>query len=69
MPAHHRNKYDFVVAAGIINNNYVDEKMLQQMLISVKNHGYSMFAARYIFMGDLWYTDYFKMFVRKGRIR
>ena len=27
IPAEHRNKYDFVVAAGLINNNYLDEKI------------------------------------------
>jgi predicted TPR repeat methyltransferase len=55
-PSEHRNKYDFVVAAGLINNNYLDEKIFNQMLIACKNHGFIVFAARYSYLGDYWYS-------------
>ena len=55
-PNQHRNKYDFAVAAGLINNNYLDDKIFNQMLISVKNGGYLVFAARYSYLGDYWYS-------------
>ena len=29
IPMEHRNKYDFVVASGLINNHYLDEKIFQ----------------------------------------
>lgn len=57
MPPHHRSKYDFVVASGLINNNYIDEKIFSQMLICCKNQGYIIFAARYSYLGDYWYAD------------
>ena len=69
MPTQHRNKYDFVVASGLVNNNYMDEKMFQQMMICCKNKGYIIFAARYSYMGDFWYTDRLRSFEKKGRIR
>lgn len=53
----HKNKYDFVVASGLINNNYLDEKLFNQMLICAKNQGYLVFAARYSYLGDYWYSN------------
>ena len=66
---HHRNKYDFVVASGLINNNYIDDKIFQQMLICCKNQGYIIFAARYSFLGDYWYSDHVAKLEKQGRIK
>jgi hypothetical protein len=39
------------------------------MMICCKNLGYIIFAGRYSYMGDFWYTDVLKSFEKKGRIR
>mmetsp|Transcript_36466 Transcript_36466/g.55981 ORF Transcript_36466/g.55981 Transcript_36466/m.55981 type:complete len:83 (-) Transcript_36466:360-608(-) len=54
-PAHLRGKYDFVTAAGLINNNHMDEKLFEQMLMACKNNGYIVFASRFSYLGDYWY--------------
>lgn len=69
LPPQHRNKYDFVVASGLINNNYCDENLFQQMMICCKNNGYLIFAARYSYLGDYWYSDRIRKYEKKGRIR
>lgn len=56
-PVECKNKYDFVTAAGLINNHHFDEHIFEQMLLSLKNGGYMIFAARFSYIGDYWYTS------------
>jgi len=52
-----KEKFSFVTCAGLINNNHMDEKIFEQMLLSLKNGGIMVFAARYSFIGNYWYND------------
>ena len=69
IPHYLRNTYDFVTAAGLVNNNFQDEKLFEQMLICCKNQGYLVFAARYSFLGQYWYVDKIAELEKAGRIK
>jgi predicted TPR repeat methyltransferase len=69
MPIDQRNKYDFVTAAGLINNNYMDLKLFEQMLICLKPGGYMVFSARFSYLGQYWYTDVLENLEKAGRIK
>lgn len=64
-----RNKFDFVTAAGLINNNYMDEKLFEQMLLSLREFGYLVFTARFSYLGDYWYVDKLAELEKAGRIK
>jgi len=68
-PIHHRKKYDFVTAAGLVVNNYMDEKLFEQMLLSLHNGGIIVFTARFSYLGNYWYTDKLEELEKKGRIK
>lgn len=57
MPTHLRNKFDFLTASGFINNNYLNEKIFDQMLVCLKNYGFIIFTARFSYLGNYWYVD------------
>ena len=40
-----KGKFDFVTAAGLIENGVEDENIFEQMLFSLKKHGYLIFTA------------------------
>ena len=50
-PHHLRNQYDFVCAAGIVNGNYMNPNLFEEMLMSVKAGCYIVFAARFSYLG------------------
>jgi len=56
-PEKFKNKHDFVTCAGLINNNYMDYLLFEEMLLSCKQGGYMVFAARFSYMGKYWYDD------------
>lgn len=68
-PALMKNKFDFVTCAGFINNNHMDQKIFEQMLLSLKNGGVMVFAARYSFLGNYWYTDQLEALEQLGRLK
>ena len=67
MPQKYKNNFDFVTCAGLINNNYMDYELFEEMLLAVKNHGYIIFAARHSFMGMYWYNKIIKENHENGR--
>lgn len=69
VPMDQRSKYDFVTAAGIINNNFMDEKIFEQMLICLKPGGYMVFSARFSYLGVYWYYDALAALEKAGRIK
>jgi SAM-dependent methyltransferase len=69
MPIDQRSKYDFVTAAGLINNNFMDLKLFEQMLICLKPGGYMVFSARFSYLGQYWYTDVLENLEKAGRIK
>ena len=56
-PAHLKNKFDFVVCSGLINNNHLDYKLFEEMTFAMKKGGIAVFAARFSYMGNFWYND------------
>jgi predicted TPR repeat methyltransferase len=56
-PAQFKNKFDFVVCAGLINNNYLDYKLFEEMTIAMKKGAKAVFAARFSYMGNFWYNE------------
>jgi hypothetical protein len=65
----HRSKYDFVTAAGLVNNNFMDIKLFEQMLMCLKPGGYMVFSARFSYLGQYWYTDILGDLEKAGRIK
>jgi len=68
-PLDFRGKFDFVTAAGLINNNFMDLKLFEQMLICLKPGGYMVFSARFSYLGQYWYTDVLEDFEKAGRVK
>ena len=68
-PVRFKPKFDFVTAAGLINNNHHVEKIFEQMLLALKPGGYMIFSARYSFLGNFWYTDVLESLEKLGRIK
>ena len=68
-PIAFKGKFDFVTAAGLINNNHLDEKIFEQMLVALKPGGIMVFSARYSFLGNFWYTEKLEEMEKLGRIK
>jgi SAM-dependent methyltransferase len=64
-----RSKFDFVTCAGVINNNFMDIKLFEQMLIALKTGGHMVFSARYSYLGVYWYMDVLAELEKAGRIK
>lgn len=56
-PIPYKQRFDFVTCAGFLNNNQIDHEVFEQMLLGLKNGGMMIFAARYSYIGDYWYTE------------
>ena len=56
IPIYFRNDYDFVTAAGLLSNHYMDEKLLDQMLIFLKPGGHIILACEFSYLGEYWYN-------------
>lgn len=59
-PNNFKNKFDIVTCAGLINNNHMDYLLFEEMMLTVKQGGLVVFAARFSFMGKYWYDDVIK---------
>jgi len=68
-PYPYRQKFDFVTCAGFLNNNGMDERLFEQMLLALKKDGLMVFAARYSYLGDYWYADKLAELEKLGRIK
>ena len=67
-PNHLKNKFDFVTAGGLIEASNYDDKILQQMLFSLKNGGYLIFSAQYSYIGNFEYHETLLQLEKAGRI-
>ena len=67
-PFMHRNKYDFVTAADLITNNIETEKIIEEMLLSLRNGGIMILTTKFSYLGNYWYTDYLAKLEKRGRI-
>ena len=57
LPDQYKNKFDYVVASGLINNNHMDYLLFEEMILSVKKGGLIIFATRFSYMGKYWYDS------------
>lgn len=64
-----RGQFDIVTCAGLINNNYLDITIFEQMLVALKRGGYIVFSARYSYLGDYWYVDQLAELEKLGRLK
>jgi hypothetical protein len=69
IPLKYRNRFDIVTAGGLINNNYMDETLFEQMLIVLKFGGFIVLAARFSYLGEYWYGPIIKNLIENGRIK
>ena len=68
-PIAHRKRYDFVTAAGLVINNYMDERLFEEMLLSLRNGGIMVFTARFSYLGNYWYDAKLEELEKNGRIK
>ena len=68
-PNHLKNKFDFVTAGGLIEAQNFDEKVIQQMLFSLKKGGYMIFSAQYSYIGNFEYHETLLQLEKAGRIQ
>jgi len=47
----------------------MDEKVFEQMLLALKNGGMMVFAARYSYIGEYWYSEKLAELEKLGRIK
>lgn len=66
-PQNLKNKYDVVTCSGLINNNYMDYGLFEEMIMALKKGGIAVFAARYSFMGQYWYEPVLEEMEKDGR--
>lgn len=66
-PNQFKAKFDYVACSGLINNNYMDYLLFEEMLLAVKKGGCVVFASRYSFMGHYWYDKIIKEMAENGR--
>ena len=67
-----KGKFDFVTAvttSGLIENGVPDENIFEQMLFSLKKHGYLVFTAQHSFLGEFWYAKKLEELVKAGRMQ
>ena len=55
--------------AGLLNNNFLDEKIFSQMLLCLKKGGFAVFTARFSYLGDYWYSDKLEEMEELGRMK
>lgn len=56
-PPKWNNKFDFVVASGIVNSNNLDERLFETFMRACKKDGHIIFASRFSYIGDYWYDE------------
>jgi len=66
-PQKWKNKFDVVTCSGLINNNYMDYRLFEEMLLSIRKGGYAIFAARFSFIGEYWYDEEINLMEKEGR--
>ena len=64
-----KNQFDICVCSGLINNNHLDYKLMEEMIMATKLNGLLIFAARFSYMGNYWYTFYLNETEQEKRIK
>jgi len=64
-----RGQVDVVTCTGLIKGNEMDEKIFEQMLLSLKPGGIIVFAARYSYLGKFMYETKLEEFEQFERLK
>lgn len=62
-----KNSFDVVTCSGLINNNYLDYQLFEEITLALKQNGLAIFAARFSYIGDFWYNEVLEELVKEGR--
>ena len=57
------------MAAGLINNNHMDNRLFELMMTTAKKNALIVFAARFSYIGDYWYDEPLAKYQRENRLR
>ena len=66
-PGMWKNKFDIVTCSGLINNNHLDYRLFEEMIMALKKGGHAIFAARFSYMGFYEYDFTIKEMEQEGR--
>ena len=56
-PREYHNRFDAITAAGILAEGHLDNKVFDEMLLSLKTGGYAIFATRTMYLTQYNYAD------------
>ena len=64
-----KNSCDFVVCSGLINNNHMDYKLFELMILCAKKGAMIIFAAKWSYIGEYWYSQITDMLQEEQRLK
>ena len=56
-PPYLKNQFDIVTISGLVNNNYLDYELFEEITMALKTGGRAIFALRFSYLGDFWYSE------------
>ena len=65
-PPKFHNAFDVVTASGILAEGHLDNKVFDEMIISLKVGGYAVFATRTMYLGEYGYSQKMKELEEEG---
>ena len=68
-PHEMKNSFDFVVCSGLMCNNHMDYKLFELMILAAKQNALLIFAAKFSFIGDYWYTEITDLLEEENRLK
>lgn len=63
----YKNRFDIVTCAGLVNGNYMDYTLFEQMILGLDKGGMAIFATRFSYMGDYWFDPILRDMQKEGR--
>ncbi len=66
-PREYHNRFDAITAAGILAEGHLDNKVFDEMLLSLKTGGYAIFATRTMYLTQYSYGDRIRELTEQGK--
>ena len=66
-PAKFHNRFDAITASGILAEGHLDNKVFDEMLLSLKVGGYAIFATRTMYLTDYDYANKIQELITLGK--
>ena len=67
-PQKWKNAFDIIVCSGMINNNHMDWRIFEEMVLGCSQRGLIIFASRFSYIGEYWYDEVLRLMEAEGRI-